>query len=592
MDVDSEKVPIISDATLQNWRKLHSDDSGRLTSRANKRLSRKSIVPIEYFSNKDNIVVIQRFINLCKEKNYEIGDVMFSVGINLLSSKKCHRMCVKTVHAPSVQNTETVHAPSLQKEYHIIPEILDFQFPTDEVDLLGLVYQMFMTEGEKNRKGSYYTPFHIARNMTKSLDFSDNQTFFDPCCGSGIFMLALENIKPTQIFGCDNDPIAVMLAKFNLLLKFPDEDFEPQIFCCDYLNTSLHKHLKLPKTYIVSNPPWGAIVFDAEKKKVSTKESYSLFFEKAFQQLDNDGIIKFLLPESIMNVKCHKAFREFLLRNGNLTSISLYSGAFTGVQTKYVDVELRNQKIQNSKIKVIENGTSRLVSKNSFFLTNNLNFNLLNTTDEQIVKRILSKGKYTLKGSTWALGVITGDNKNKLKDVNKRGLEPIFTGKEIEPYTLKKPRKFIKYERSEFQQVAKDDIYRAEEKLVYKFISKNLVFAYDNTKSLFLNSANILIPNIPGMSMKTVMAFLNSELFQYIYRSMFGELKVLKSNLEELPFPSLTSEQDSDISSMVDSILVGKTSIEKEMQLYIYNLYCIDDNEIDYIKKMLYEKAN
>jgi len=574
MDIDSEKVLIISDATLQNWRKLHSDDSRRLTSRANKRLSKKSILPVEYFSNPENIIDIQRFVNFCKENNYEIGDVMFSVGTNLLTEKKHHRQMV-----------ETHSVASLQQEHHIIPEILEFQLPDDEIDLLGLIYQMLLTEGEKNKKGSYYTPFHIAKNMTKSFDFSDNQTFFDPCCGSGIFMLALENVKPAQIFGCDNDPIAVMLAKFNLLLKFPDEDFEPQISCCDYLNVCSPQTPKHLSTYIASNPPWGALVYDTEKKTISKKESFSCFFEKSFQHLENDGVVRFLLPESILNVKCHKPFREFLLNNGNLSSISLYSGSFTGVQTKYVDVELRREESviskagrnlinnKNSFVKVIENDNSHLVSKSVFSLTKNLNFNLLSQENEQIVRKVLSKRKYTLGGSTWALGVITGDNKRKLKDGEGRGLEPIFTGKEIEPYTLKAPRKFIKYERSEFQQVAKDEIYRAEEKLVYKFISNNLVFAYDNTKSLFLNSANILIPSIPGMSIKTVLAFLNSDLFKFLYKSLFGEIKILRGNLEELPFPEISKEENETIENLVDQVLAGNREKIKEIDMMVENIF-------------------
>ena len=35
-----------------------------------------------------------------------------------------------------------------------------------------------------------------------------------------------------------------------------------------------------------------------------------------------------------------------------------------------------------------------------------------------------------------------------------------------------------------FQQCAPDDLYRAQEKLIYKFISKNLVFAYSIIKDL------------------------------------------------------------------------------------------------------------
>lgn len=550
-------VPMISDATARNWRKLNPNIGEKLTSRANKRLSKKSVLPVEYFSNKENVAVIQRFVNFCKENNYEIGDVMFSVGVSLLSkSSRC-----KTVDEYRSASKKIV--ASLRLDCKIISEILDFQLPEDEIDILGLVYQMLLTEGEKNTKGSYYTPFHIAKNMTKGLDFSRGQTFFDPCCGSGVFMIALENVRPEQIFGCDNDPIAVMLAKFNLLLKFPDEDFEPQICCCDYLKTSSPQtpdYLKHLQTYIVSNPPWGAAIVDAEKKTISKKESFSLFFEKSFQQLENDGVVRFLLPESILNVKCHKAFREFLLNNGDLTSITLYPDVFSGVQTKYVDVELRRRDNDSPRIKIIENGKTRLVSRSSFFLTKNLNFNLLCEEDEKMVRKILSKGRYTLADSVWALGVITGDNRRKLKDRRGSGLEPIFTGKEIEPYTLKTPRKFIEYKRADFQQVAKDEVYRAEEKLVYKFISDKLVFAYDNTRSLFLNSANILIPNIPGMSVKTVLAFLNSDLYGFLYKSLFGEIKILKGNLMELPFPEITEKEDELLQSLVNKVLAGDRS--------------------------------
>lgn len=551
---------MISDATARNWRKLNPNVDGKLTSRANKRLSKKSVLPVEYFLNKENVAVIQRFVNFCKENKYEIGDVMFSVGMNLLSrSSRC-----KTADEHRSASQKIV--ASLRLDCKIISEILDFQLPEDEIDILGLVYQMLLTEGEKNTIGSYYTPFNIAKNMTKGLDFSGCQTFFDPCCGSGVFMLALENVRPEQIFGCDNDPIAVMLARFNMLLKFPNEDFEPQICCCDYLNSSTPQSPKTPQipdflaTYIVSNPPWGAAIVDAEKKTISKKESFSLFFEKSFQQLENDGVIRFLLPESILNVRCHKAFREFLLNNGSLASISLYSDAFSEVQTKYVDVELHRKNNDDSRVKVIKNDKTSYVSKSSFFLTKNLNFNLLSENDEWIVRRILSKGRYTLAGSTWALGVITGDNRHKLKERQGRGLEPIFTGKEIEPYTLKTPRKFIEYKRDDFQQVAKDEIYRAEEKLVYRFISDKLVFAYDDTRSLFLNSANILIPKIPGMSMKTVLAFLNSDLYKFIYKSLFGEIKILRGNLEELPFPEITEKEDELLQSLVNKVLAGDRS--------------------------------
>ena len=565
---------IISEATNRNWKRLHSNGSGRLMSRANKQLSTKTILPIEYFSNKENVGDIQRFVNYCKEQNYNIEQVIYSVGVRLLKEAGIFEKAHVAAVLNSAKDSELTEFSGFSEYYESLslPPL-----PSDEHDLLGLLYQSFLLEGEKNRKGSYYTPFDVAKNMVKSLDFSKNQTFFDPCCGSGAFILALEGAKPSQIFACDNDPIAVMIAKINLLLKFPDEEFEPQIYCCDYLTASnaVNALNGLKANYIISNPPWGAVIFDKSGNPISTKESFSFFFETAFNQLENEGIIRFLLPESILNVKTHKNFRKFLLENTDIQSITKYHGTFSGVQTKYIDIESKRTRhaLSQQDFIIEHNFTSswdnvcliHKIKKSSFYLTKNLNFNLLSDSDLEKVQKIIAKKKYTLKDSIWALGVITGDNKNKVKNNQSRGFEPIYTGKEIEAYTLKKPQKYIKYERSDFQQVAKDEIYRAEEKLVYKFISKNLVFAYDDSKSLFLNSANILIPHIPGMSIKTVLAFLNSELFRFLYKSLFGEIKILKGNLMELPFPEISVETDKKLTDLVDEVLKGNKEAIKEI---------------------------
>ncbi|MBO4575158.1 MAG: N-6 DNA methylase [Bacteroidales bacterium] len=573
---------LVSDATARNWRRLHSDSSGRLTKRANKMLSTKTVMPLECFSNKENVVVLQRFKSFCLENTLSIKNVVFSVGVKLL-------------HESGLYGKPHVRKILDQISAEIIPAVVGYPLPADEYDLMGLIYQCLLLEGEKNRKGSYYTPAEVARNMTKGLNFSDNQTFFDPCCGSGAFLLALEGAKPSQIFGCDSDPIAVMMTKINLLLKFPTEVFVPQVVCCDFLNET---HWPQAFTYIISNPPWGAVVYDKSGNSVSTRESFSFFFEKAFNQLENDGVIRFLLPESILNVKTHRHFRKFLLENTDIQSITKYPGTFSGVQTKYIDIqcarhfdwsEAERRNLRHIDYYELSAGDFSTpfhsarnddghVSKDAFYLTKNLNFNLLSEDDYHKVRIILEKGKYTLKDSIWALGIVTGDNKNKVKSKRGRGMEPIYTGKEIEAYTLKKPLKFVNYKRSEYQQVAKDQIYRADEKLVYKFISKNLVFAYDDSKSLFLNSANILIPRIPGMSIKTVLAFLNSELFKYLYKSLFGEIKILKGNLMELPFPEITPETDKKLTNLVDEVLKGNKEAVKDIEALIYNIFSITNN--------------
>jgi len=208
---------------------------------------------------------------------------------------------------------------------------------------------------------------------------------------------------------------------------------------------------------------------------------------------------------------------------------------------------------------------------------------MLNDRDEAILAKAERLRHDDLSHSQWALGIITGNNAKVLKNRPSKGLEPIYTGKDIGKYSLKPASRYIKYNRADFQQCAKDEFYRAKEKLVYKFVSSRLCFTYDDTRSLFLNSANILIPEIEGMSIKTVLAFLNSSLFNFLYVKRFGDLKILKGNLSALPFPKITPEEDKKFSALVDEALKGDDNAVEEIDKTIFSLYRFENEEINVV---------
>ena len=566
-------IRLTSSATKKNWIKLKSDPSDKLKSRANKTLSRKSLVPVEYFSDNKNIQQILNLTDLIKQNQWNIFSSILSLGINLLKRQNISE-------APHVKTTLSEYG-----HIKLVPDLLNISLPDNEIDVLGLIYQCLLSEGEKNQMGSYYTPHYITSRMTDGIDFSQNQTFLDPCCGSGAFLLALNTVSPSQIFGIDNDPIAVLIAKINLLIKYKNNIFSPQIFCCDFLKEpDMFSQNDMPLSemsfnYIISNPPWGAAC-------AHSKESFSCFFEKAYSLLKKNGVIKFLLPVSFLNIKAHKDIRNFLFSNGEITRITLYNKSFTGVMTKFVDIEYR-KKQQNQFIILNNNGIDSKINCSQFLHCDNFSQLFLTEEDIQLIEHIRSFGRYDLSNSDWALGIVTGDNKNLLHSIPFNGCEPIYTGKEITPYTLNPAQKYILYDTSKFQQVAKEKYYRASEKLVYKFITDKLIFAYDCTGSLCLNSANILIPHIPGMSTKTVMAFLNSEVLQYFYKISFQSIKVLKGNLCKIPFPAISTTQDDYFTSLVNRVL-SREPITENISDAIYEIYNITPTQKKRIKRTLY----
>lgn len=564
-------------ATEKNWKRLGVDVSNKLTKRANKQLSQKCFLPYEYFENSQNIKAVSNIVDFILENKIEVFTAIYTIAIKqLIEADICN--------LPHVQKVLDSYACEMNRE------LFNFDIPQDERDLLGIIYQSISFEGDKNKKGSYYTPRKITERMTQQVALKKQQSFLDPCCGSGSFLLSI-NGNPNQLYGTDNDYIAVFICKINLLLKFHNDVFEPQIYYCDFLQDGLFKEnipvLNKRFDYIITNPPWGALCNENNIYEIDSRESFSYFFVKSFSLLQQNGHIRFLFPESILRVKLHRDIREFMLKNGSIESITLYDDLFSGVTTKYIDIQMTNQESTDDIKLYSKKGLIKNVNKNSFYSTENLVFNFQNDIDLDILSQVKGKGIYSLKDSIWALGIVTGNNKEKLSTEKTEASEPIYTGKEILPYVLKKPTKYIVYERANFQQVAKDEIYRAEEKLVYKFISNKLVFAYDDNKSLFLNSANILIPKIPNMSIKTVLAFLNSELYQYLYSVLFAEIKILKGNLIELPFANISVQKDKEISSYVEKIIAGDKSQHNELQNLIYDVFEISEQQKMYIKEKI-----
>ena len=144
----------------------------------------------------------------------------------------------------------------------------------------------------------------------------------------------------------------------------------------------------------------------------------------------------------------------------------------------------------------------------------------VNSFDSKIIDKIYKENHVTLKGQArFALGIVTGHNSKFISSHRKEGFEPIFKGKDIERFFLKKPSSYVLFRPQKYQQMAPEELYRAKEKLIYKFISKNLVFAYDDLKRLTLNSANILIPEVPSYPIKVILALFNSSSYQFLFQN-------------------------------------------------------------------------
>jgi len=137
-----------------------------------------------------------------------------------------------------------------------------------------------------------------------------------------------------------------------------------------------------------------------------------------------------------------------------------------------------------------------------------------------------------------------------------------------------------------FQQTAPERKYRAPEKLIYRFISKYLVVAYDDRGSLTLNSANILITRMEGYPAKAVLALFNSTLYQYLFQKKFSSIKVLRGHLEQLPLPLWRRSEIDALVSLADGVITGSAS-RYDVDEYVMAHYGLTAAERSHVERSI-----
>lgn len=553
----------------------------RLRKRANKSGSETMGIPKEYAASSRLVAIVDRILSIADQKQLDVNALMFVSALRWLELHgEVERTAPTSLFAMSTFDSwkrESVRAEILTwhctlRHHHSEVYEAIYSSMNDVVadDILGLIYQSLSNEGAKSKKGSYYTPPNVVIDALTHTAFY-GQTFLDPCCGTGQYLLCaarLLNLSPENIFGFDLDELATRIARLNLLVAFPSHDFQPNISCLNaltelateqmYCNTN---HLLGQIDFIATNPPWGSYKNSPYSASftngINSNEAFALFLAKSLTLLKQGGRLSFILPESILRIRTHADIRELLLNNTKLTHIAKLGRLFTGVFTPAIRLDLIKGKADRDwSVSIAENGSRRYEIPQQRFMTNHhYAFNVgVTDSEDQIIKKLYAIDHLTLENNAdWALGIITGDNARFISDTPGVGMEPVFRGSDISTFGVGVPRRFVKFEPAQFQQVAREELYRAPEKLIYRFITDTLTFAYDDKQRLTLNSANVVIPRLPGFSMKAALAFLNSRVFQYIFTKTYSTHKVLRGDLEKLPFPIAAADMSAQIEALVDA---------------------------------------
>jgi len=618
----------VSEATVRNWvrhgyiapvagsasrfsatevemlkQRITVGDLDRLRRRANKKRSGSSCIPAEYLENPSFSGEIAKIQKIVIEEKIDISNAMYALALKQLvlrgeladagAQSFTAVCCCESRRKPLAEELAAWRhelSSFTTAGQNVCSRLFDTLIDASHDDTLGIIYQSLMQTGCKAHKGSFYTPPALIDAILKEYARPDG-AFLDPCCGTGQFLLraARHGYDPGRLYGIDSDLLAVRIARINLLLAFPDIDFSPRIIHADTLLHDINEEF----TLIASNPPWGASFTSNDLKRLhqrfpslKSRESFSFFLARSLELAAPGAVISFILPESFLNIRAHSDIRRHLLANAQILAIHSLDRPFKSVFTPVIRVDLRQAEPDANRSICLKNcnGQEKKVAPARFAASRDSIFTIATSDDEyRIIDKIYAMPHQTLLDQAdWALGIVTGDNRRHVANVAGPGLEPIYRGNDVMLYRLRPASSYIRFDSAVFQQVAPPAKYRAPEKLIYRFITNRLKFAYDDRQSLTLNSANLLIPRLSDYPVKALLCLLNSSLLQFIFARKFDTHKVLRGNLEQLPLPLFSEEVLRQLVALADRAIKGE-SVAQAIDAVIFDALQLTRSEIDLI---------
>ena len=229
----------------------------------------------------------------------------------------------------------------------VITMIDEVQWLGMDTDVKGAIYEGILEKNGRDKKsgaGQYFTPRSLIKAMVDVTRPQIGETFLDPACGTGGFILVahdfmkgqssdadqLRKLNNETFHGVDNTDLVVTLASMNLYLHGIGLDHTP-IECKDSLESEPSEHYDV----IMGNPPFGtrpagSVGINRPDFYTETSNNQLNFLQHIMISLKPGGRAAIVLPDNVLfEGGAGETIRKELLKHFNLhTILRLPTGIF------------------------------------------------------------------------------------------------------------------------------------------------------------------------------------------------------------------------------------------------------------------------
>ena len=440
-------------------------------------------------------------------------------------------------------------------------------------NVLGMLYSSFLQmEGDEKGRPPY-APSDLCDRVASDLG-NGRDVFLDPCCGSGGFILALlrRGISPENVYGIDQRPMCVKIARVNAAIATGIQD--KAYYRRHFRLADMLKAKRLPAfTVALGCPPWeggrggaGASLCDE-------------YVSRTLDTLPGHGIMRYVLPQSLLDLKSHEETRREMASCARIRQVC-YLGPLAhcpGGQAVCLTAEKDAPGAQGAEAVQVQ------TPRRSFTIRRRMapgDFSFDTDDDEhKLIEAIAGGSCFTLKDTaSFGMGIVTGDNRTLVRHTSEGGAESVLRGSCVTPFRVSERGEYIVFDRSRFQQSPSLELFRSPSKILYRFVADCPVAAVDTKGRLTLNSCNFIIPQGGVAMCRYIAAVLNSAVMRFYFKKRFPAQKILRSHLEALPFPKAAPSKMEEVSMLSDRYYEadGRCAFERAVAA----LYGLDEKDL------------
>ena len=303
---------------------------------------------------------------------------------------------------------------------------------------------------------------------------------------------------------------------------------------------------------VIANPPyiqlskmeWAASAYiSALKTRYGTAggraNTFIFFIHLGMDLLKDGGAMSYIVPNTLLTQDYYEATRRLLL-NRRLRSIVQYTKLpFENAVVENITFVASNETAEkNYNIQILEDDLSKMnelsaKSRDSFLANRNAAITIYAA---EIMDEVFSRNLPTLDSICHVNQAIAlkGDRKLSLRSTNPSGqFFQLLDGRNIARYAIRWDGVYIEHDESKIHSCKGTDIFLTPEKLFFRRVSENLMFAFDDQQFFALNT--LVVVNLrreQDTPLKYLLALLNSSLMNYLYKKRFKSTKRVFSEIQ------------------------------------------------------------